>query len=93
MAVEIVHFISKKYNIGKFNRICNHHDCPKFPSKEILIMEVEKKGDKKKDMASLFFCHGHFREAHKELQKELEQFDTHSKKLEMKTFEIGYITY
>ncbi len=91
--MEIMSFISKKYDLGKFNRICNHHDCPKFPSKEILISENDRQQEKTRDIASLFFCINHFREAHRELKKELEEFDRPMKKVEMKIFDIGYVTY
>jgi len=91
--MENIPFISSKYEIGKFNRVCNEKDCHKFPAKEILITETDKKIEKTRDIASLFFCNGHFKEAHKELSKDLKQFETPLKKLDMKIFEIGYITY
>ena len=91
--MEIMNFISKKYDLGKFNRICNHHECPKFPSKEILITEFDRQKEKSREIASLFFCVNHFREAHRELEKELEEFDKPLIKLEMKIFDIGYVTY
>lgn len=89
----MIPYISKKYDIGKFNRICNHKDCHKFPGKEILITEIDKKFDKTREIASLFFCNTHFKEAHKDLKKELKQFTTPLLVLELKVFEIGYVTY
>ncbi len=91
--MEIITYISKKYDIGKFNRVCNQKDCHKFPSKEILITEIDRKLEKKRDIASLFFCGNHFREAHRELKHELREFEVPLKKVEMQVFDIGYVTY
>ena len=91
--MEIISFISQKYDIGKFNRICNMKECHKFPGKEILIIENDRKNEKKREMASLFFCTSHFHEAYRELKKELKEFDSPMKKLEMDVFDIGYVTY
>jgi len=49
--MEIIGFISKNYDIGKFNRICNIKDCNKFPGKEILIIENDMIKEKKREIA------------------------------------------
>ena len=36
-------FIAKKFDLGKFKKVCNVKKCNKFPSKELVIFELGNK--------------------------------------------------
>ena len=65
--MSIFEMILEKFDIRKFNRICNEKECTHLPTKKIELYQYEmKKG--KKILASLHVCDLHFRDVVKTVE-------------------------
>jgi len=85
--------ITQMFDLKKLNKTCNHKNCQKYPSKEILLYEVDLITKEKKNVVSLYFCTGHYNNISKEITSKLNEIADKRWVIHKKEFDIGFITH
>ena len=78
-------------DLQKLSRACNCHGCPRFPTKEAVVLELGSKGSK--EVVALYFCSEHYGKNMNTIMQQLESACPKGKALDLKVSEIGYVTY
>ena len=86
-------FLAQMFELRNFKKICNWTGCGKMPSKEIVLQETDIITKEKKNVASLYFCTGHYNDISKQITKKLNEIANKRWVINKKEFDIGFITH
>lgn len=81
------------FDLKKLNKMCNHRECKKYPSKEILLYETDLITKEKKELVSLYFCTEHYNNISRKIATKLNEIGDKRWVINKKEFDIGFITH
>lgn len=88
--MDTVHFILQRFEIRNMKRCCNFRGCRKTPTKELLLLEFDRRRPARR-VASLYLCEKHCTREAKSISNELKT--EAGKYIGGRIFDINYITH
>ena len=87
--MEPMEFIVQNFDIKKLRKTCNIKSCRKTPTKELLLLEFDRKRPARR-IASLYLCEKHCTKESKSLSEKLNQEGNH---IGGRIFPINQVTH
>ncbi|MFH1978672.1 MAG: hypothetical protein ABIJ92_05080 [Candidatus Aenigmatarchaeota archaeon] len=90
---DIITLLSTVLDLRKRGNTCNIPQCEKMPVKEMVLIEHDKLKQRKREIATVYFCSDHCDKKPDEIVRRANVVAGKGKIIDKKVFDIGYITY
>lgn len=88
--MDTMHFILQRFDIKKLRKTCNAKKCKKTPTKELLLLEFDRKKPAKR-IVSLYLCEKHCTIEAESIPKEIKTES--GKYIGGRIYDINYVTH